>query len=425
MGSSPFVGSKNGRINGFLYMGKKIGYKIYTLGCKVNQYDSGYLSSLLDAAFCKVNKNADLAIVNTCTVTKKSIAKNRSMLNKARNENPNAKMIIFGCWPKSYKNDLEKVEADLVWPVGKLEDLARKIYKLFNVEIFNKINVNIISSERSRYFLKIQDGCEQFCTYCIIPYNRGKISSRKESDILFEAKKAIERGFKEIVLCGIHLGQYGKEKREKDALYRLMKKLIMIDPQVRFRLSSIEIGEITDNLIKLFKIKRSICPHLHIPLQSGSDKILKLMNRPYDRESFLNKILKIKKAIPNIALTADVLVGFPGEISKDFNDTKDLIKKAGFSRLHIFPFSAHEKTPAYYFTGQVVSEDKKNRARVLRELNKVLEKKYQNKFKNKYINVLIEKKEGDYYIGKNEYYFEVRHRSTKEYEIGDIVKIKY
>jgi len=379
-------------------------YKIYTLGCKVNQYDSGSLAAALDlAGFVATKNKADLAIVNSCAVTKTAILKSGRMVKLARKENPKAKIMLVGCWPKVYK--IKDVDADFIIAGNKIVEVIKKNYKLKSTDKIRKAK----QEERSRYFIKIQDGCEQYCSYCIVPYTRGKLKSRRGEEIICEIEQAVKAGYSEIVLSGIHLGLYGQDnkKHNKNNLVSLLKKIIRINGLGRVRLSSIEITEVSDGLIKLMAKEKKICQHLYIPLQSGSDKILKLMNRPYTKKYFLDKIKKIRRAMPDIAITTDVIVGFPGETEKDFKETEKFIKQIKFSRLHVFPFSAHAKLPAAKFPAQVDEKIKAHRAKILRELSVKLMGDYKKKFKGRELEIVIEQIKQNNIIGKTEYYFNV------------------
>ena len=414
-------------------MNKKITYKIYTLGCKVNQYDSADLKMRLNQiGFKECESSANLVIVNTCAVTKTAIQKNSRMFNLAKKENPKAKTIVIGCWPKIDDKIQIKNQADLIWGVGNYKELIKHIKRFFpELKEKNKLLNNIVSTDKSRYFLKIQDGCEQFCSYCIIPFTRGKLKSRQCQEIVTEAKSAAENGFQEIILSGIHLGLYGREKdfKEKINLVELIKKLLKIDNLEKIRLSSIEVTEVTDELIKLMSENKKICKHLHIPLQNGSDKILKLMNRPYKRDYFQKKVIKLRQSMPDIALSTDIIVGFSGETEKDFQDTYNFIKKVKFSRLHVFPFSAHKKTKAFNFPNHLSAEVVKERSKKLRELGKELEKKYKQKFIGRDLAVIVEFQNSEHYIGKTEYYFDIKFKDVDVVDFcgndgGDLVRKK-
>jgi threonylcarbamoyladenosine tRNA methylthiotransferase MtaB len=383
-------------------------YKIYTLGCKVNQYDSASLGSELEKiGFKSVNKEADWVIVNTCAVTKIAIRKGRQMLTKARRENPEAKVILMGCWPKAYPELKSEMKADYIFTVReapKIIDLIIK--KSEKVNINSKLDSRIISTDRSRYFVKIQDGCEQFCSYCIIPYTRGKLKSRDEDEVIEEISRASKARYPEIVLTGIHLGLFGQEKGE-NRLVPLIKNILKIEGLGRIRLSSIEVTEISDELINLIRDNDKFCRHLHIPLQAGTDKILKLMNRPYDTKYFVDKIKKLRKEMPDIAITCDVIVGFPGETEKDFEQTCEFIWENKFSKSHIFSFSAHEKTPAFNMPNKVDPREIKRRSDVLHQIDEKLQKEYQENFKNKKLKVVVEGEKDSKFRGKTEYFFDV------------------
>ncbi|MDP2737037.1 MAG: MiaB/RimO family radical SAM methylthiotransferase [bacterium] len=427
--------------------------KIYTLGCKVNQYDSGKLASkLAQAGFMLVDKNVDIAIINSCAVTKTAMVKSGRMIKLAKKENPKAKIVLAGCWPRAEEIKKKMASVDLIL---EETDIIKFLAK-FKIKK-NKKNILADQAEHSRYFIKIQDGCEQYCTYCIIPYTRGKLKSRAESEVIEEIKQAVVAGYSEIVLSGIHLGLYGKDNNlslrgapatrqslvnvrvreiaalpsvaRNDSLVDLLKRLISIDGLGRIRLSSIEITEVSDELIALMVQSDKICKHLHIPLQAGSDKILKLMNRPYDIKYFSDRIKTIRRAVPEMAISTDVIVGFPGETEKDFSDTVKFIKQIKFSRLHAFPYSAHAKTPASKFSGQVDEKIKTRRAKILRRLGFKLIEDYKKKFKGRELEVVVEQIKQGKIIGKTEYYFEAEAFKNKiiqqNIKIGEIVKIKY
>jgi threonylcarbamoyladenosine tRNA methylthiotransferase MtaB len=407
---------------------RQINFKKYTLGCKVNQYDSNDLAKRLKASgFASVKHDADFAIINSCAVTKTAIRKGRQMISKAKRENPNAKIVLIGCWPRVYELKSDSV-ADLIIKDKDINKIVKQI-KNYNFLFLNMPNLSdsqlqASDPERVRYFLKIQDGCEQFCSYCIIPYARGKMMSRPIREIFGEVEQVAKRGIKEIVLCGIHLGLYGhdslnqknKKTLKQNNLVELLKNLLKIKKMARIRLSSIEITEVSDDLIKLMKKEKRLCKHLHIPLQSGTDKILKLMNRPYTKLKFKNKIEKIRRLIPNIAITTDVIIGFPGETEKDFRETCNFIKKIGFSQLHVFPFSAHEKTPAYKLPNQVDEKIIAGRLKKLIAMGKKLEKEFRKKFLGRKLTFLIDNKNR----GISEYNFEVIFKN-KKFKPGDLV----
>ncbi|RLC36493.1 tRNA (N(6)-L-threonylcarbamoyladenosine(37)-C(2))-methylthiotransferase MtaB, partial [Candidatus Falkowbacteria bacterium] len=426
----------------------KNNFKIYTLGCKVNQYDSYDLSCLMERDGFKLGEeNVDVAVVNSCAVTKTAIYKSKRMLNKARRENPEAKLILMGCWPKVYKDELKKLKIDLVWEVGNLNKLADKIKGLkiikFKKQQFFKIQKP--KKIRSRYFLKIQDGCDQYCSYCIIPYARGKPKSRAQTDVLEEIKKAVRAGYREIVLSGIHLGRYGNDDKKRKInntkeLPELIKKAVEIKNIGRIRLSSIEVNEVSDELLEFSLNNKKICNHFHVPLQSGCNKILKKMNRPYTKEFYKNKINKIRRIDSRAAISTDVIVGFPGEDEDDFKETYNFIKSIKFSKIHVFPYSRHEKTAAYKMPAPVNREVIKNRSKRLKILGDNTEKEYGKLFSGQEVNVVVEKElpvsgksTGKKIFGKTEHYLNIIFQKkdiikyfepkNKKDLIGKIVKI--
>lgn len=399
---------------------KKPKFLIHSLGCKVNQYDSSSLRQKLEnIGFKYSSSNPDLVIINTCSVTKSAIVKDRQLYNKLNNKFPKTKFVIMGCWPQTDKQ-ASKSEAFLnknnvyFWGVGRHNLLIGEIVSVFPEYKFNlkeRDKSKAVSTDRTRYFLKIGDGCNQFCSYCIIPYARGRLKSRSSREIIKEAKEAVNKGFKEIILTGIHLGQYGEDKKGKELnLAKLLQELLKIDDITRYRLSSIEVNEVSDELINLMKKQERICPHLHISLQSGSNKILKLMNRPYTKEEFRERVLKLRKSIPNIAITTDIIVGFPGETLKDFQESFDFSKEINFSKVHVFSYSAHEKTASFNFPDKVKPQEIKERSKKLRELSEKLENNYKEKilkkYKGKKIDVIVEKK-GGIVKGVSKYSFSV------------------
>jgi threonylcarbamoyladenosine tRNA methylthiotransferase MtaB len=455
-------------------------FKIYSLGCKVNQYDGDKLGGLLKSAgFILAKKNANVAIVNSCAVTAGAIAKNRAMIKKAKKENQGAKIILTGCWPRVYAQEADEAGADIVWKKEKFSELIKKIKNIPNTKYKNAVsgndNLTILkdNQNRSRYFLKVQDGCEQFCSYCIIPFARGKLRSRPMAEIIAEAEAAAASGYREIILSGIHLGffginnvgniptpsrsarsgqggashplpacrQAGQEGNLKSAnLLELLKRLVKIKNLERIRLSSIEVTEVDDELINFMAGEKKMCRHLHIPLQSGCDKILRLMKRPYDLKYFSAKIKKIREKMPEIAVSTDVIVDFPGENAKDFFAIEKFIKQIKFSRLHVFPFSLHRRTAAVKLPGRVGDGEIKKRAYHLRKLGEKLAADYQKKFKGKILAVAVErnrssrtgKSKGRKMKGKTEYYFDVYFDkkdiiSAGGYQgglIGKIIKIR-
>ena len=391
---------------------------IATLGCKVNQYDSEALKELLREdghAIVPFSAKAEIYIVNSCAVTDAAITKSRRKINQAKTKNPKAKIILSGCWPQTGAEALPEVSIisgtkdrkKILAAIADYTEPTKQISPYESCEKFEELKIAKFG-DRSRAIVKIQDGCRQFCSYCIIPYARGPLRSRNKKEIMLQVAKLVKSGYKEIVLTGIHLGLYGAGTKEP-ALAGLIKDLVKIKGLERVRLSSIEVNEISEELIKLTKENKKLCPHLHIPLQNGSDKILMAMNRPYDTKKFEEKIKKIRAKIPEISLTTDVIVGFPGETEKDFKETCEFCEKINFSKIHVFSFSRRKGTPAYEMLGQIDKETITKRSGRLRLLSDKLENNYAKKFIGKTVEVLPQgkTKDGRYTFGLTDNYLRI------------------
>jgi len=377
-----------------------IGFQIFSLGCKVNQYDAAVLRRELEKRGFSISKKPALVIINTCTVTKTAITKDRQLANKLRREFPKAFLVVMGCWPETDEQADKAIISDnvLFWGVGKTEKLIEKILEKFpetkeNLSLKSPLavlesgidNDLLASTDRSRYFLKVGDGCNQFCSYCLIPFARGRLKSRSSAELIKEIKAATEFGYREIVLSGIHLGRYGEDKKgEEKNLVGLLKEILKIKNLGRIRLSSIEINEVNPALINLMKKEPKICRHLHISLQSGTNKILKNMNRPYTTAYFARRVATLRQAMPDIAISTDIIVGFPGESETDFLKTLEFSKKIEFSKIHVFSYSEHEKTRAAKMPDKVSAPEIKKRSQALHGLSLKLEDEYQKRILNLY-----------------------------------------
>ena len=380
-------------------------YKIITLGCKVNTYESESMAEQLDNngySIAKEDDNVDLVIINTCTVTSTSDQKSRQMIRKAIKNYPNAKILVTGCYSQMSSDFISTIEgvdivigntkkSNIIELLTKKEEISSVLVDIQqgrSIKDYEEMKVTSYH-ENTRAYLKIQDGCNNFCSYCIIPYARGPLRSRKKEDVLNEAKDLVSKGFKEIVLTGIHTAAYG-EDFENYSFFNLLCDLVKIEGIKRIRISSIEETEINDDIISLVFTNEKVVNHFHIPLQSGCDTVLKRMNRKYNTEQFYNKIQKIREVVKDVAITADVIVGFPQESEEEFLQTYDFIKKVGFAELHVFPYSMRSGTPAARMSGQVDPKIKKERVHRLLELNNSLALDYVNKFKNCDLDVLFE-----------------------------------
>jgi len=361
---------------------------IKTLGCKSNRYESDKLIEVLihkHEVFDEYvrEKNADILIVNTCTVTQVADRKSRQEIYGFKRQNPSAKVIVFGCGTNVFKEDYEKLK-EINFIAHNREEVLKTVKKLEKIsDIAICANPHI---ERTRALLKIQDGCNNFCTYCIIPKARGPEYSFSSKEIIKEAQKLEKDGHKEIVITGINIGMWKEKNLEIADLLELLIKNTKI---VRFRISSIEPKNFSDKFFKLFKSGR-LCPHIHMSLQSGSESVLKRMRRHYTAKEFLEICKKFKKAVPDIGLTTDVIVGFPGETEKEFKETVSLIKKIGFLKLHVFPYSKRKGTAAYYMKDQVPDSVKESRAKILRDLSNKMAVSFKKSQIGKTYEVLVE-----------------------------------
>lgn len=357
---------------------------ICSLGCKVNIYESELVTNILkdnNYEIVDFEDKADIYIINTCSVTNESDKKSRKMINRAKKNNPNAIIVVMGCYSQVNSEDIDvdivlgnKDKSKIVEIIEdyiKTKEKKKIIYDLNKVD-FEKMEINNFASH-TRAFVKIQDGCNAFCSYCIIPYTRGRVRSKNKEDVIREVTKLVNEGYKEIVLTGIHTGRYGIDINS--SLEELLKELIKIPNIYRIRLSSIEINEITPGIKKLIKESKVMAKHLHIPLQSGSDKILKLMNRRYNTSEFLNMVEDLKE-IEDISLTTDLIVGFPNENDNDFNDTINTLKQIGFTKIHTFPYSRRKGTVADKMDGHIDGITKKKRVHEVLKLSNELENKF-------------------------------------------------
>ena len=405
-----------------------------TLGCKVNSYETDAISDLFvkrGANIVDVNEKFDACIINTCSVTNQATAKSRKMIRSAIKHNPNAIIAVIGCYSQMAPKEIEAIMGvdivignknkaevvDLVYKKLKEQELINKVENILTYKTFE--NLSPVSFSKTRAFLKIEDGCNNFCSYCIIPYTRGPIRSKNANDVINEINKIVENGYKEVVLTGIHTGKYNDNGIDFTDLIKMILSQTNI---ARLRISSIELNEITDEFLELLKTNKVLAEHLHLPLQAGSNHILKLMNRHYTREEFINRVLQIKEIKPDISITTDIIVGFPEETDDDFTDTLDLCKVVGFAKIHAFPFSLRKGTKAETLK-PVPDKVKNDRMSKLLELNCELEANYREKYINTVHEIIIETNHGDYLVGHTSNYLEVN-IPYKENLIGQFTKVK-
>ena len=409
----------------------------YNLGCKVNAYELSAISSLLiKEGFIENENNPDVVIINTCSVTATADQKSRQHIRKMQKLFPHAVIAVMGCYSQGNHQFIrDEIKPTILLGTSHRRDIISLIKKALNeggnyevieenTREFEYEELGITSyTENVRAFLKIQDGCNNFCTYCIVPYRRGKMRSRSKENILKEARYLVEQGYQEIVLSGIHVGGYGQDLKDC-SFSSLVKEILNINGLKSLRISSIEESEIDDELISLLKEKDNLAKHLHIPLQSGSNHVLKLMNRKYTREQFIEKIKRIKSLVPSVMISSDVIVGFPEESEEDFLDTYHLCEEC-FDMLHVFPYSMRPGTVAARMANQIDPSIKKERSKRLLELSDKLYDSFANKFINQEVTVLVEKydEEKGINIGHTSNYISVE-IPIKESKVGQYITIK-
>lgn len=415
----------------------------YTLGCKVNQADTASMENLFLRSghqLVSFDGEADVYIINTCVVTNTGQRKSRQTIHRAIRKNPNALIVVTGCYPQTAAEEVKTIagvdmiignqdRAQIVQLVEerlahRQTDTLDAVHKLTASTAFEEMAAGDIT-DKTRAFLKIQEGCNQFCTYCIIPYARGPLRSRSLESIRTETQRLISAGFKEIVLIGIHLGCYGKENPNGPTLYDAVKTVLEVPGVQRLRLGSLESVEVEPRLLTLMQEDARFCRHLHLPLQSGCDKTLQAMHRPYTTAKFKTLLADIKTKVPDIAITTDVIVGFPGETEADFETTCKFAESCGFSKMHIFPFSARKGTPAEKFAGAVTEAVKKERADILGRIDETMHKAFLQAMVGQTAEVLFEQPAGeDYFEGLTGNYQRVFVKSGGRNLSGEILPVK-
>lgn len=352
----------------------------YALGCKVNQYESeavGELFAQKGYEIVGIEEAAEVYIINTCTVTNFGDKKSRQLIRKVKRQNPDAIVAVVGCYAQTAPEEIMKVEGvNLVIGTkdrGQLVEMVENytpqagvvshVTDIMKERVFEPLSIHKLAN-RTRAYLKIQDGCSQYCSYCIIPYARGPIRSREPKEVLAEVGRLADNGFLEMVLAGIHVASYGKDREDTDLL-EILREVHKVAGIERIRFSSIEPNVVTEEFAKAMAALPKVCDHFHLSLQSGSDRTLKEMNRKYDTEKYRQAAALLRKYLPNVALTTDIIVGFPGETETDFQESYDFAKEIGFSKIHVFPYSPKKGTPAAERKDQVPSEVKTQRSQKL------------------------------------------------------------
>ena len=407
-----------------------------TLGCKVNQYETNaMIEQFIKKKYTikEFNEEADIYIINTCTVTNMADRKSRQMLRRAKELNPNSIIVACGCYAQVAKEELAKIpEIDLIYGTNEKNKIADLIEEKMTEEVLKTkkdgkeketkvtdvmyqkefLDFGVTDyTEKTRAVIKVQDGCDRFCSYCIIPYARGHVRSRKIQNVVEEIKNIAQKGIKEVVITGIHLASYGKDFKPHAQLIDLLEEINKIDGIERIRLGSLEPTLITVEFLDRLSKLEKICNHFHLSLQSGCDETLKRMNRRYTTKEFEEGVELIRKYYKNVALTTDIIVGFPGETDEEFNKTYEFLKKINFYQMHIFKYSPRKGTKAAVMPNQIDGNIKEQRSTKLIELSHNNEIKYNEKEVGKELEVLWEEKEGDYIKGH-----------TKNYKV---VKIPY
>ena len=409
----------------------------YTLGCKVNLYETeAVINSFKKRGYEIVDfeEKADIVVINTCTVTNNSDKKSRNIIRQAVKNNKDSIIVVMGCYSQVRSEDIKEIEGVNII-IGNTN--KSKVVDLVEEYINTKENKTLVEDIRkvpfepmvldsfetkTRAFVKIQDGCNNFCSYCIIPYARGDIRSKPKEEVVEEINCLVNNGYKEVVLTGIHTGHYGKERYDY-SFSDLLNELCKIEGLLRIRISSIEITELDDKFLEVLKNNKKIVDHIHIPLQSGCDKTLKDMNRKYDTKYFYNKINEIRKIRNDISITTDLIVGFPDESEEDFINTYDFIKKINFSKIHVFPYSRRKGTKADLMKNQIDESIKKERVKKVLGLSKELEINYMNSHLNKEFDILVEKCEDGIIFGHASNYIGVNKKGTKD-DVNKIIKVK-
>lgn len=416
----------------------------HTLGCKVNHYETeGIWQKFKDQGYERVDfdHQSDVYVINTCTVTNTGDKKSRQVIRRAIRKNPEAVVCVTGCYAQTSPGEIMEIpgvdvvvgtqdRANMIQYIEDHEETRQPINGVSNImknRVFEEMDVPAFT-DRTRASLKIQEGCNNFCTFCIIPWSRGLLRSRDPENVLKQAQQLVDAGYKEIVLTGIHTAGYGEDRKD----YNFAKLLRELETKVvglkRIRISSIEASQITDEVIEVLDSSEKIVRHLHIPLQSGSDTVLERMRRKYSSSYYKEKVDKIKQALPGLAITSDVIVGFPGETEEEFMETYEFIKEIGYSELHVFPFSRRTGTPAARMDDQVVDEVKNERVHKLIELSNQQAKEYASRYEGEVLEVIPEERfeEGgqqNIFVGYTDNYLKVKFEGTEDM-IGKIVRVK-
>ena len=402
----------------------------FALGCKVNQYESEAIAELFQEKgyeIVDIDEEADVYVINTCTVTNFGDKKSRQLIRKVKRQNENAIVAVVGCYAQTAPQELMKVEGvnlvigtkDRAQIVEMVENyktengVENHVSDIMKERVFEPLSIQKLAN-RTRAYLKIQDGCSQYCSYCIIPYARGPIRSRDPQDVLAEVKRLAENGFKEVVLTGIHVASYGKDRHDT-SLLEILRQVHEVEGIERIRFSSIEPNVVTEEFAQALTELPKVCDHFHLSLQSGCDKTLKEMNRKYDTEKYRQAAATLRKYLPEVALTTDIIAGFPGETEEDFQASYDFAKEIGFAKIHAFPYSPKKGTPAAVRKDQLLNAVKAERSHRLIELSDKMADDFIQAYVGKEVEVLYERAIGEgVYEGHTTNYIKVKGTSDKD-----------
>ena len=399
-----------------------------TLGCKVNQYETNaMMQKMIEAGYEVVDfeTKADIYIINTCTVTNMADKKSRQMLRRVKEINPEAILVAVGCYAQVAKEKLEQIpEIDLILGINEKNDILKYVEQAskntYVSDVLHQTEFldfgDVTYTEKTRAVIKVQDGCNQFCSYCIIPYARGRIRSRKPESVIKEITDVAKEGIKEVVITGIHIASYGKDFNTEYRLIDLLEEIQKVDGIQRIRLGSLEPTLITEEFVTRLKKLSKICDHFHLSLQSGCNETLKRMNRKYTTDQFRHVVELLRNAYPEVHLTTDVIVGFPGETEEEFNKTYEFLKEINFYKMHVFKYSPRSGTVAAKMPNQIDGNIKEERSNKLIELSDENEKEYNQKYIGKEVEVLLEEREGEYLKGHTTNYMVVKMKTNENLE---------
>lgn len=402
----------------------------FALGCKVNQYESEAIAELFAEKgyeIVGIEEEADVYVINTCTVTNFGDKKSRQLIRKVKRQNENAIVAVVGCYAQTAPQELMRVEGvnlvigtkdrarivEMVEQYDKSHGVENHVSDIMKERVFEPLSIQKLAN-RTRAYLKIQDGCSQYCSYCIIPYARGPIRSREPQEVLAEVRRLADNGFKEVVLTGIHVASYGKDRRDT-SLLEILRQVHEVEGIERIRFSSIEPNVVTEEFAQAMAELPKVCDHFHLSLQSGCDKTLKEMNRKYDTEKYRQAAATLRNYLPHVALTTDIIVGFPGETEENFQESYDFAKEMGFAKIHVFPYSPKRGTPAAARKDQLPNAVKSERSHKLIQLSDKMTADFLGEYVGQDVEVLYERMvEDGVYEGHTTNYIKVRGRSEKD-----------